>query len=55
MQIVARVSVSPRPVHIYAVDLTQEVWTHSDADGTFDIFSVDEPSQLNTSNVPVST
>ncbi len=54
MQIVARVSVSPRPVHVYAVDLTQEVWTHSDTDGTFDIFNLDEPSQLNKTNVPVS-
>ena len=54
VQIVARVSVSPTPVHIYAVDLTQEVWTHSDTDGTFDIFNLDEPSQLNKTRVPVS-
>ncbi|KAL0017780.1 hypothetical protein WJX77_011291 [Trebouxia sp. C0004] len=47
-EIVARVEVNPRPVHIYVVNPTQEVWSHSDTYGTFDIIAVGEPSELNT-------
>ena len=59
MQIIARVSVSPLPVHIYVVNPTREVWTHSDEDGTFDVISIgdiadSDPTQLNATSVPVS-
>ncbi len=52
MQIVARVQVGARPVHIYSVVGT--VWSHSDAQGTFDVIALAKPTVLNTSSVPVS-
>ena len=60
MQIIARVSVNPLPVHIYVVNPTREVWSHSDEDGTFDVISIEDiaagdPTQLNATNVPVSS
>ena len=59
LQIIARVSVSPLPVHIYVVNPTREVWTHSDTDGTFDVIAVadiaaGDVTSLNATNVPVS-
>nr|QOL01286.1 putative extracellular protein TR9_087 [Trebouxia lynnae] len=55
--IIARVSVSPLPVHIYVVNPTREVWTHSDTDGTFDVIAVadiaaGDVTSLNATNVP---
>ena len=56
MQIIARVSVSPLPVHIYVVNPTREVWTHSDTDGTFDVIAVSDVAagNLTATKVPVS-
>ena len=56
LQIIARVSVSPLPVHIYVVNPTREVWTHSDTDGTFDVIAVADiaAGNLTATKVPVS-
>ena len=56
LQIIARVEVSPLPVHIYVVNPTREVWTHSDTDGTFDVISVADVAagNLTATKVPVS-
>ena len=48
----------PRPVHIYVVNPTREVWTHSDVDGSFDVIAIadiaaGDVTQLNATNVPV--
>lgn len=45
-------------MHIYVVNPTREVWTHSDTDGTFDVIAVadiaaGDVTQLNATNVPV--
>ncbi|KAK9864411.1 hypothetical protein WJX84_003429 [Apatococcus fuscideae] len=47
-QIVDRVQVQPRPVHIYAVTQTQQVWVHSDTTGYFDIIDVAAAGSLNS-------
>lgn len=49
----------PLPVHIYVVNPTREVWSHSDTDGTFDVIAVadiaaGDVTKLNATNVPVS-
>ena len=56
LQIIARVEVSPLPVHIYVVNPTREVWTHSDTDGTFDVISTADVAagNLTATKVPVS-
>ncbi|KAL3150830.1 hypothetical protein ABBQ32_000588 [Trebouxia sp. C0010 RCD-2024] len=53
-QIIARVSVSPLPVHIYVVNPTREVWTHSDTDGTFDVIAIADVAagNLTATSVP---
>ena len=51
----ARVEMGALPVHGYAVTQTKEFWSHSDYDGSFWTISVDDVSQLNTSDIPVST
>ena len=48
LQIVDRVQVQPRPVHIYAVTQTQQVWVHSDTTGYFDIIDVAAAGSLNS-------
>jgi hypothetical protein len=35
--VVSQVEIGPSPVHIYAVTPLDEVWTHSDAGGHFDV------------------
>lgn len=52
-QIVDRIQVQPRPVHIYTIQQTQQVWSHSDATGNFSIISISRAGSLN-STVPVS-
>ncbi|KAK9840520.1 hypothetical protein WJX84_006832, partial [Apatococcus fuscideae] len=47
-QVVDRVQVQPRPVHIYTVQQTQQVWSHSDATGNFSIISVSKAGSLNS-------
>ena len=46
-QVIDRIQVGPRPVHMFAVPETLEVWTHSDAAGTFDVISIDDTDSLN--------
>ncbi|KAK9840521.1 hypothetical protein WJX84_006832, partial [Apatococcus fuscideae] len=46
--VVDRVQVQPRPVHIYTVQQTQQVWSHSDATGNFSIISVSKAGSLNS-------
>ena len=41
-QVINRIQVAPRPVHMFAVPETLQVWAHSDAEGTFDVISIDE-------------
>ncbi|DBA84773.1 TPA: hypothetical protein ACH3X1_005812 [Trebouxia sp. C0004] len=55
--VIARVSVGPLPVHIYVINPTREVWSHSDTDGTFDVIAVadiaaGDVTKLNATNVP---
>lgn len=47
---------SPLPVHIYVVNPTREVWTHSDTDGTFDVIAIADVAagNLTATKVPVS-
>ena len=59
LQIIARVAVSPLPVHIYVVNPAREIWTHSDTDGTFDVIAVadiaaGDVTTLSATNVAVS-
>ena len=51
VQIIARVSVSPLPVHIYVVNPTREVWTHSDTDGTFDVIAIADIANANVTTL----
>lgn len=55
LQIIARVEVSPLPVHTYVVNPTREVWIHSDTDGTFDVISIANVAagNLTATKVPV--
>ena len=46
-QVINRIVVGPRPVHMFAVPETLEVWAHSDAAGTFDVISIDDTNKLN--------
>jgi len=46
-QVVNRIQVGPRPVHMFAVPETLQVWAHSDAAGTFDVISIDDADSLN--------
>jgi YVTN family beta-propeller protein len=41
--VLKQVDVGKSPVHIYAVPWRDEVWTHLDAEGTFDVFRMSEP------------
>lgn len=46
-------------MHIYVVNPTREVWSHSDTDGTFDVIAVadiaaGDIANLNATTVPVS-
>lgn len=54
LQIIARIEVSPLPVHIYVVNPTREVWTHSDADGTFDVIAIADVAAGNLTATKVS-
>ena len=35
LQIISRVQVGPRPVHIYSINQTSTAWSHADGDGYF--------------------
>ena len=39
VQIVGRIRVGPRPVHVYAINATSKAWSHSDAEGNFYVLS----------------
>lgn len=49
VQFVSRLRVGARPVHIYAVNQTNTLWSHSDAEGIFYIIPLN-----NTNNISVS-
>jgi len=44
--IVASVQIGQRPVHMYAISSRQEIWTHSDVEGHFDVVHLNSPSAL---------
>ena len=52
-QYVSRVRVGARPVHLYFVENAGEIWSHSDAEGTFYVISINDVTKLNAT-VPVS-
>ena len=52
-QYVSRVRVGARPVHLYFVEDAGEVWSHSDAEGTFYVISINDVTKLHAT-VPVS-
>lgn len=45
-QVVARIKVGARPVHMYSINQTSSVWAHSDAEGTFYVIPVDNPENI---------
>jgi hypothetical protein len=45
-QVVARIKVGARPVHLYSVNETSTVWSHSDAEGVFYVIPLDNPQNL---------
>ncbi len=53
LQVVSKVAVGPRPVHLYAIPELQTVWTHSDGLGAFDVIHIDDISKLRASQVKV--
>jgi hypothetical protein len=55
VQIVARIKVGARPVHIYSINQTSSIWSHSDAEGSFYVIPVNNSQNLTaTAIVPVS-
>lgn len=55
MQIVARIKVGARPVHLYSVNQTSSIWSHSDAEGSFYVIPVNNSQNLTVTRVvPVS-
>lgn len=46
VELIDRVPMGARPVHVYAVFYRNEVWAHADEDGTFDVLAIDDTSQL---------
>lgn len=57
MQVVSRVPVNPRPVHVYLVSQRSQVWAHSSMNGVFDVIPVPPPvlANPNLTVVKVST
>jgi hypothetical protein len=49
-QVVARIKVGARPVHMYSINQTSSVWAHSDAEGTFYVIPLN-----NSQNISVAT
>ena len=47
MQFVTRVAVGSRPVHLYWVQETGQLWSHSDAEGTFYVISLANTDVVN--------
>jgi hypothetical protein len=45
-QIVARIKVGARPVHIYSINQTSSIWSHSDAEGSFYVIPVNNSQNL---------
>jgi hypothetical protein len=54
-KVVSKVSVGPRPVHLYAIPELQTIWTHSDGQGTFDVIAMDDVSKLSATSIKVGS
>ena len=53
LQVVSKIPVGGRPVHIYAIPELQTVWTHSDSSGSFDVVNITDASKLSASKIKV--
>jgi hypothetical protein len=45
-QVVQKVAAGMRPAHLYAVPELEELWTHPDGLGTFEVLSMSDPSRM---------
>lgn len=52
-EILSSIDTGDSPVHIYAIPSREEVWTHPDTNGTFDIVHMSDVSYLSHSHLEV--